>query len=174
MYKKTPKTKKGAAVAFVMILMAVGFYAVMLGGARAVPLPILAQFFGLTFIITAICILSGKILKEMIYAVVPTEREVTVEEIDICGERAKYDFIIAKKGLRNVVMCRVGLDEVKEAVEINRLNRAEYRKKDKKMKRYSYDTQFAPSRQLRVRINNDTVVFLTYDEEFLRVLNNKF
>lgn len=174
MYKKTPKTKKGAAAAFVMILMAVGFYAVMLGGARAVPLPVLAQFFGVMFIVAAICILSGKILKEMIYAVVPTEREVTDEEIYICGERAKYDFIIAKKGLRNIIMCRVGLDEVKEAVEINRLNRAEYRKKDKTKKRYSYDTQFAPSRQLRVQINDDTVVFLTYDEELLRVLNNKF
>lgn len=174
MYKKTPKTKKTAAVVFVIVLMAVGFYAVMIGGARAVPLPVLAQFFGFMFIITAIYILSAKILKEMIYAVIPTERDVTDEELEICGERAKYDFIIAKKGFRDIVVCRVGLDEVKEAVEINRLNRAEYRKKDKKMKRYSYDTQFAPSRQLRVRINDDTIVFLTYDEELMKILNKKF
>lgn len=175
MYKKIPKTKKLAASIFVMVLMAVGFYAFILGGMDAIAIPLIAQFFGVIFIVTGIYILATKILKEMIYQVTPTEREVTDEDIEIYGPRVKYDFIVAQhKGFRDIVMCRVGFDEVKGAVEINRLNRAEYRAKDKRKKRYSYDTQFAPARQLRVEINEDTVVFLTYDEELLKLLNKKF
>ena len=174
MYKKTPKTKKTAAVIFSMVLTALGIYAVMIGGVRAVPLPLLAQFFGVVFIITGIYIVSTKVCKEMIYAVIPTEREVSEEELASCGPKAKYDFIVAQhKGFRDIVNVRVGFDEVTEAVEINRTNRAQYRQKDKKKKRYSYDTQFAPARQLRVQVNDDIVLFLTYDEELLKVLNKK-
>ncbi len=175
MYKKIPKTKKLAASVFVMVLIAVGIYSFSLGSMQLLPVPVIAQFFGVVFLISGIYIYATNVLKEMVYQITPTEREVTQEELAVCGPRAKYDFIVAQhKAIRDIVMCRVGLDEVKGAVEINRLNRAEYRKKDKKKKRYSYDTQFAPSRQLRVEINDDTVVFLTYDEELLELLNKKF
>ena len=175
MYKKTPKTKKVAASIFVMVLIAVGIYTFSLGSIRIIPAPVIAQFIGVVLLTTGIYIYATKVLKEMVYQIIPTERGVTDEEIAVCGPRVKYDFIVAQhKAIRDVVMCRVGLDEVKGAVEINRLNRAEYRKKDKKKKRYSYDTQFAPARQLRVEINDDTVVFLTYDEELLELLNKKF
>ncbi|MBE6548046.1 MAG: hypothetical protein E7667_04105 [Ruminococcaceae bacterium] len=171
-FKIIPKTKKLVASVFVMVLMAVGIFAFMMGNMKAIPMPVISQFLGVIFIITAIYILATKILKEMIYQVSPTDRVVTQEEIELCGPRARYDFIVAQhKGFRDIVMCRVGLDEVKEAVEINRLNRAKYREIDKKKKKYSYDTQFAPARQLRVVINDDTVVFLTYDEELLKILN---
>lgn len=175
MYKKIPKTKKLAASIFVMVLIAVGIYGFSLGSMQLLPAPVIAQFFGVILLVTGIYIYATKVLKEMVYQVSPTEREVTDDELAICGPRVKYDFIVAQhKAIRDVVMCRVGLDEVKGAVEINRLNRAEYRRKDKKKKRYSYDTQFAPSRQLRVEINDDTVVFLTYDKELLELLNKKF
>ncbi len=175
MYKKIPKTKKVAASIFVMVLIAFGIYGFSLGSMQLLPAPVIAQFFGVVFLVTGIYIYSTNVLKEMVYQITPTEREVTDEELAICGPRVKYDFIVAQhKAIRDVVMCCVGLDEVKSAVEVNRLNRAEYRKKDKKKKRYSYDTQFAPSRQLRVEINDDTVVFLTYDEELMGLLNKKF
>ena len=119
--------------------------------------------------------MSTKVLKEMVHEIRPTDREVSEEEIISGGNRAKYDFIVSQhKGFRDIDNVRVGLDEVTEAVEINRLNRAQYRKKDKTKKRYSYDTQIAPARQLRVQVNDDIVLFLTYDEELMALLNKKF
>lgn len=175
MYKKIPKTKKLAASIFVMVLIALGIYIFSLGSMRFIPAPVIAQFFGVIFLVSGIYIYSTNVLKEMIYQITPTEREVTEEELALCGNRAKYDFIVSQhKAIRDVVNVRVGLDEVTEAVEINRFNRAEYRKKDKKKKRYSFDTQFAPARQLRVQVNDDIVLFLTYDEELLGLLNKKF
>ncbi len=174
MFKKIPKTKKGMAILFVMLLLAGGIFGFFMGSAEFIPLPIVAQFLGVCFIVTAIYILSANVLKEMIYTVCPTEREVSEEEISLCGRRARYDFIVAQnKGYRELVLCRVGLDEVKEAVEINKLNRGKYRAEDKVRKRYNYDTQLAPSRQIRVRVNDDIILFLTYDEELLKLLNKR-
>ncbi|MBQ7357875.1 MAG: hypothetical protein IJW65_03985 [Clostridia bacterium] len=175
MYKKIPKTKKLAASVFVMVLMAVGIFMFGLGSMRLIVAPVVAQFFGVVFLTTGIYIMSTKVLKEMVHEIRPTDRDVSEEEIIAGGNRAKYDFIVSQhKGFRDIVNVRVGLDEVTEAVEINRLNRAQYRKKDKTKKRYSYDTQFAPARQLRVQVNDDIVLFLTYDEELLKILNKKF
>ena len=175
MYKKIPKTKKLAASFFVMVLMGVGIFMFGVGSVGLIAAPVIAQFIGVIFLTTGIYIMSTKVLKEMVYSISLTDREVSEEEIALGGNRAKYDFIVAQhKGFRDIVNVRVGLDEVTEAVEINRLNRAEYRKADKNKKRYAYDTQFAPARQLRVQVNDDIVLFLTYDKELLELLNKKF
>ena len=171
MYKKTPKTKKGMAILFVMLLMAVGLFGLFMGSAEFIPAPWLSQFIGIVCVLTSMYIMFTKIFKELVYEVCPTDREMT-EELKEKGRRARYDFVISQnKGIREIPLCRIGLEEVKEAVEVNRFNRKQYREEDKNRKKYAYDTQFAPYRHIRVLVNENTVIYLTYDEELLKILN---
>lgn len=172
MYKKIPKTKKFAATVFVTVLLGVGIFMIFMGGAEILPLPGLAQFLGVICFVAAIFILSQRTLKDYTYEIAKTERVVTQRELDECGEKTLYDFLIyERKGWRDITVCRVGLDEVKEAVEITPKNKSLYKKSDANKKRYTYDAQFAPWHRLRILINDDTVVYLTFDEELYDILN---
>ena len=173
MYRKIPKTKKAASVFFVIVLLGVGLFLIFMGGIRLLPLPILAQFIGISCTVAAVFILSQRTLKDFTYEIATTERDVSEEEILRCGERAKYDFLVyERRGWRDIAVCRVGLDEVRSATEMNPANKKEFKRLDREKKRYTYDAQFAAWRRLRLQINDDTVVYLTFDRELFDILNS--
>lgn len=174
MYKKIPKTKKTAATLFVIVLLGVGVFSLFMGGVRILPLPMLAQILGIGCIVAAVFILSQRVLKDFTYEIAKTDRNVSEREVELGGEAAYYDFLIyERRGWRDLTVCRVGLDEISEAVELTPKNKSEYRRLDKTKKRYTYDAQFAPWHRLRVVINDDTVVYMTFDAELYEILRNK-
>lgn len=174
MYNKKPKIRNVFAVICVMVLLGTGLYSMFLGSIDLLPVPpIVLQALGIGMIVAAVYILSARVLKEYVFVICETEREVSEDEIITRGERAKYDFIIYEQhAMRQIPVCRVGLDEVILAEEMNVKNRAAAKRADReaKRKRYRYDATFAAARQIRVHVNDDIVMYITYDEELLRLL----
>lgn len=174
MYSKKPKIRNVFAVITVMVLLGTGLYSMFLGSIQLLPIhPIILQALGIVMIVAAIYILSARVLKEYLFEICETERHVSDEEIAERGVRARYDFIIYEMhATRKIPVCRVGLDEVLLCEEMNVKNRAAAKRADRESgrRRYRYDATFAAARQLRVHVNDDIAMYITYDAELLGIL----
>lgn len=95
-----------------------------------------------------------------------------VEDDDISKQ---YDLIVTEaKGKRQIKVCHIEMSDIKKVRIITPENKKAVKSERKDAKRYTYDTQFAPNRQIEIKAeidHEDYSIILSYDEEFLAALS---
>ena len=166
MYKNTPKIQNGSAKACSLICLLVGAALWILSGAEFVPLTWLVQLCSIIFFAASIYMASLYLLRLYTFS---------VEQNDKLGGD-NYDFIITeRKGKKETVVCRISLDDIVKARIVDKENKKTVERERKKMKCYTYDVQFLPSRQIEItsRWDDDMLsVMITYDEQLLEIIKS--
>ena len=164
MFKKTIKHKNTAAKISALLCLICGATLFILAGNSLIAIPVLAQAISIILIVAAIYIASAYLLREYTYSIEPNTR---------FDEDAKnqYDFIITeRKSNKQATVCHVEMNDVTAINVIDPANRKMIRSERKNMKRYTYDTRFAASKQIEIRFTLDDEeysVMVSYDEELL-------
>jgi len=161
MYSKIPNPKNttGKIISLCCLIAGVALFA--LGSVKHIPLPSVAQLIGVIFFTAAIYIASAYLLREYRFC---------IKESNRYSEDAPPDFVIyMKSGVRESTVCRFGFDEIDSVTEVTPENKKSLLEDRKKLKRYTYNTQFAAQYFIEVRSDGISVL-LTYDEELLATL----
>ncbi len=161
MYSKIPNTKNtaGKIISFCAIIAGVSLFA--LGSVRDIPYPALAQLGGVILLTFGIYIASAYLLREYVFEIKESNRH---------SEDAPPDFVIYQKhGVRQALVCRIGFEEIDEIRKVSPENKKSVTEERKKLKRYTYDTQFAAQWFIELK-NEEFSILLTYDEELFEVL----
>lgn len=169
MFKKTIRHKNNAAKTTVGLCLASGGALYILASSGFVAIPMLAQFLSIAFFAASIYIASVFLLREYTYAIEPNTH--IVEDDDLSGQ---YDLIVTElKGKRQVKVCHIEMSDVKEVRIMTPENKKTVKTERKGAKCFTYNTQFAPNKQIEIKAlidGEDYSVILSYDEEFLAVL----
>ena len=166
-YKNTPKPKNTYAkiLALVSLLLGAGLFVV--SNLKIFDSPALPQFFGIAFITVSIYVASVYLLRQYTFSI----------DLNPASEEDELDFIITeRKGNRDVTVCRIGIDDIVTAREVNPQNKKQVAAERKKMKRYVYDTTFIAPRRIELICKldeDDYSILITFDEQLLTKLNNK-
>ncbi len=169
MFKKVIRHKNNAAKISTGLCLASGAGLYILAGSGLVAIPLLAQAVSILLLSASIYIAVAFLLREYTYSVDPNTH--IVEDDDLSKQ---YDLIVTEaKGKKQVKVCHIEMSDVSFVREITPDNKKTVMAERKNMKRYTYDTRFAPNRQIEIRANidgEDYSIILSYDEEFLAVL----
>ena len=161
MYSKIPTTKNtaGKIIALCSIIAGVALFG--LGSVKDIPLPALAQLLGVIFLTFGIYVVSAYLLREYLFEIKESNRH---------REDAPPDFVIYQKhGVRQALVCRIGFEEIDEIRKVTPENKKSVNEERKKLKRYTYDTQFAAQWFIELK-NEEFSILLTYDEELFDTL----
>ena len=165
MYKITPNPKNTYAkiLALISLLMGAGLF--IIANLDIVDYPAVPQLFGIIFLTTSIYVASLFLLRRYTYSI----------DLNTASENDELDFIISeRKGNRDVTVCRVGLNDIVAAREVNAQNKKQVNDERKNMKRYTYDASFIAPRRIEVicRLDEDDFsILIAYDEQLLSELN---
>lgn len=171
LYKKTakPKNTAGRITALLCLLCGASLFILASG---YIPFPSVAQVFGVILIGISIYIASAFLLREYTFSVAPSNK-FGDEDADF---DEKFDFIVTeKKNNKDVKVCHFGMDDVTKVNIVDPKNKKQIKAERKDMRRFTYNTEFAASRYIEVRAHlddEDYSIFVTYDEELLRVLRD--
>ncbi len=135
--------------------------------------PVLAQVLAILLLTFSVYVAIAFLLREYTYSIEPNKH---IAKDDSMSEQ--YDFIITEaKGKRNVKVCHIEISDIKFIRVVDPTNRKQIKNERKNMKRFTYDTDFAASRQIELVAEIDgeeySIIF-SYDEELLRVFKNIF
>ena len=164
-YKNTPKPKNTYAKILAAASLLLGAALFILANVNIIEKPALLQLFGIIFFTVSIYVASLFLLRQYTFSI----------DINTQSESDELDFIITeRKGNRDITVCRIGLDDIVLAREVNTQNKKQVNDERKKMKRYTYDTSFiAPCRiELVCKLDEEELsILVTYDEQLLAALN---
>jgi hypothetical protein len=167
MYKMTPRLKNTYAKIVSLVSLILGATLFVVSNMENVLYPAIAQLFGLILLTASIYIASVFLLRQYTFAIDQNPN----------GDKGELDFTITeRKGNRDITVCRIGLDEITSAREVNGKNKKAVESERKKMQRYTYDTSFIPARRIEIICrfdDNDLSILVTFDEQLLKILNNK-
>jgi hypothetical protein len=135
--------------------------------------PVLAQVLAILLLTFSVYVAIAFLLREYTYSIEPNKHIVKDDSMS-----EQYDFIITEaKGKRNVKVCHIEISDIKFIRVVDPTNRKQIKSERKNMKRFTYDTDFAASRQIELVAEIDgeeySIIF-SYDEELLRVFKNIF
>ncbi|MBE6535275.1 MAG: hypothetical protein E7677_01450 [Ruminococcaceae bacterium] len=140
MYKNTPKPKNTYAKIVSLVSLLLGSALFVMSNSGMIAAPAIAQLLGLFLMTAAIYIASVFLLRQYTFEV----------DENPSGEERELDFTITeRKGNRDITVCRIGLDEIIMAREVNAQNKNQVSAERKKMKRYAYDTTFIAAKKNR-------------------------
>lgn len=166
LYKKTMKFKNSAGKVYAIVFITVGSALIMFAGKIAMPAA--AQFLGFCLLTAAIYIASAYLLRELTFSIEPNKNS------DGEAVREKYDFLIVEKKAKYTMKhCHIGLSDITLVREVTSENKKQVAKERKQMKRFTYDTQFAPKKRIEVvcRVGDEEIsMLISYDEELFRQL----
>lgn len=166
MFKKPIKHKNTSAKISALLCLICGAALFILAGNGLVAIPVIAQAISIILIVAAIYIASAYLLREYTYSIEPNTRGNEDEEA-----KSQYDFIITeRKSNKQVKVCHIEMNDVTLINVIDPKNRKKIRSERKNMKRYTYDTRFAASRQIEIRATIDEEEYsitVSYDDELL-------
>lgn len=165
MYKNTPKIKNKAGKITALTLLICGAALFVLSNYNLIYPVWLAQAVGIILIAIAIYIASAFLLRQFTFA---------IEESNNDSSAANYEFVISeRRSNRDTTVCRIGLDEIILAREITPQNKKAVMQERKGMEKFTYDNQFAPTRQIEIVavIDGEKIsVITTFDEQLLKIL----
>lgn len=165
MYKNTPNPKNTAGKLTALITLIIGAALFGLSYTNMIKPAWLSQIFGLILVAVAIYIASVYLLRRYTFIIEASDTDTSVA-----------DFIITEqKNNRDITVCRIGVDEIISARVVTPQNKKTVAEERKSMKRYSYDTQFAPNRQIEIVAQYEDEklsIIVTYDEKLLNILNS--
>lgn len=171
MFKKVIAPKNTAAKISALLTLLGGAFMFIMANGNFIPLPWLAQLIGIVLLTFSIFVASAYLLRQ--YSVVIESVSGAAED----GEGA-YDFLVYelgasryKKGDRKV--CHVSVRHIEFIRIVTAENKKEVARERVKLDKYTYDSQFAPSRRIEVVIKNggeEASMLLTYDEDVLNAL----
>jgi hypothetical protein len=135
--------------------------------------PVLAQVLAILLLTFSVYVAIAFLLREYTYSIEPNKHIVKDDSMS-----EQYDFIITEaKGKRNVKVCHIEISDIKFIRVVDPTNRKQIKSERKNMKRFTYDTDFAASRQIELVAEidgEDYSIIFSYDEELLRVFKNIF
>ncbi len=171
MFKKTIEPKNRAAKVSALLTLLGGAFMFIMANGGNIPLPWLAQLIGIVLLTFSIYVASAYLFKQ--YAVVIESMSGAAEDGEGAYDLIVYEFGSSKyrKGDRKV--CHVSVKHIEFIRVVTAENKKEVARERRKLDKYTYDTQFAPSRRIEVVIKNggeEASMLLTYDEEILNAL----
>ena len=171
MFKKRIAPKNRAAKISALLTLLGGAFMFIMANGGNIPLPWLAQLIGIALLTFSIYVASAYLFRQ--YSVVIEPMSGATED----GE-GTYDFLVYEidgrkhqRGDRKV--CHVSVRHIEFIRVVTAENKKEVARERAKLDKYTYDSQFAPSRRIEVVIKNgreEASMLLTYDEELLRAL----
>lgn len=165
-YQNTPNPKNTYAkiLALVSLLLGAGLFIV--SNLNILDAPAVPQLFGLILITVSIFVASLYLIRQYTFSI----------DLNPTSETDELDFIITeRKGKRDVTVCRIGISDMKMGREVNAQNKKRVAEERKKMKRYTYDTTFLPSKRIELVFKIDEEFYsllVTYDEFLLEDIVN--
>lgn len=173
LYKKTaqPKNTAGKITALLCLICGAALF-IMANG--YIPFPSIAQAAGVILIGISIFIASVYLLREYTFSVTQSSR---FSDED-ASYSEKFDLIITeRKNNKDVKVCHFGMNDVTLVRTVDPKNKKQISSERKNMHRYTYNTEFAAGRMIEVQATLDSEeysIFVTYDEDLLRVLQDFF
>lgn len=165
MYKNTPKIKNKAGKITALTLLICGAALFILSTYNLIYPVWLAQAVGIILITIAIYIASAFLLRQFTFS---------VEESNSGTESANYDLAISeRRSNKDITVCRIGLDEIILTREVTPQNKKAVMQERKGMGKFTYDNQFAPTRQIEIVavIDGEKIsIITTFDEKLLQIL----
>ena len=167
MYKNTPKPKNTYAKIVSLVSLILGAALFAMSNAKIIAAPAVAQLFGLLLLTVSIYVASVFLLRQYTF---------TIEENPSSQER-ELDFTVTeRKNNRDITVCRIGLDEIVLAREVNAQNKKTVAAERKSMKRYTYDTAFIAAKKIEIVCkcdDDDISLLVTFDEQLLNLLKQR-
>lgn len=171
LFKKTMKHKNTAGKITAALCFASGVALLLLSNGGLIAIPALAQVLAIILLTASIYVAVAFLLREYTFSVEPNKH---IADDDKLSEQ--FDFIITEaKGKRVIKVCHIEMSEVKLIRVIDPSNKKQVQAERKNMKRFTYDTKFAASRQIEIVADidrEDYSIIISYDEELLRVFQN--
>ena len=172
LYKKTIKPKNTAGKITALLCLLCGAALFILAGGGYIIFPSVAQILGVILIGMSIYIASAYLLREYTFSVTQS-KNFSDEDVSYA---AKFDFIITeRKNNRDIKVCHFGMEDLTAVRVSDPTNKKQIAAERKNKHRFTYNTEFAASRRIEISAtldNEDYSIFVTYDENLLRVLND--
>ena len=170
-YKKVIKHKNTAGKITALLCLICGGFLFIMASGNMILFPAVAQTLGFVLIAASIYIAVSFLLREYTYSI-----DVNSSFSDDNKEYSeKYSFRITEaKGKRNIKVVDVQMNEIVDYRIVDPSNRKQVRAERKNMKRFTYDTCFAPNRQIEViaEIDDESYsIIVSFDEELLAALD---
>ncbi len=171
MFKKTIAPKNRAAKISALLTLLGGAFMFIMASGGNIPLTWLAQLIGIVLLTFSIYVASAYLFRQ--YSVVIESVSGAAED----GEGA-YDLIVYELGGRKYQkgdrkVCHVSVKHIEFIRVVTAENKKAVALERRKLDKYTYDTQFAPSRRIEVVVKNggeEASMLLTYDEDVLNAL----
>lgn len=173
MYKYTPKIKNTTGKIYSLLLLICGVILFFLPIIQNIKFGALIQSAGIILITAAVYICTAYLLRNYTFSVDNSEQKT----VDVFGDEyenpiQRIDFTVYdNKPRRSILVCRIGLDEIKRVEIMEKKNQKELKQSAKNYNRYKYDSTFIPSKQIVV-FTKDDCVFVTFDERLYHILNS--
>jgi hypothetical protein len=130
----------------------------------------IVQCVGVLLIGASIFIASYYLLRSYTFSVEMAK----AEEDESFAEQ--YDLIITEnKGNRHFKVCHLSVSDISAVRVVEPDNKKQIQSERKRMKRYTYNTEYAPSRQIEIVAtvsDEELSILITYEEDLFRVLNS--
>ena len=165
MYRNTPAPKNTYAKIASLVCLLLGLALLAFASLELVDYPALPQTLGIFSLTASVYIATGFLLRRYTFSVEQNPQS-EIGELDFC--------IVENKGKREITVCRIGVDEIVLAREVNKNNKKSVANERKNMKRYTYDVTFAPPRRLEIVCRydeEDFSILVTYDEGLISAIN---
>lgn len=165
-FKKDMKFQNKAAKLISLLFVASGAALIwMFGGYTYAIIP---QTVGFSLLAVAIYIASAYLLRQLTFSL-----EIRNSEAD--NIRDKYDFLIKEiRSGREIKHCHISLSDITLVRKVTKENKKQVNKERKEMRRYTFDTCFAPKCRIEIvaKDGDDTVsMLISYDEELFALLS---
>lgn len=167
-FKKVMKHKNTAGKITALLCLLGGGFLFILANGSLILFPAVAQTVGLILIAAAIYIAVAYLLREYTFSVEAND-DFSSGESDHAD---RYSFRITEaKGKRNIKVVDVQMSEIVSWRIVDPTNRKLVRAERRQMKRFTYDTCFAASRQIEIvaEIDEESYsILVSYDPELLK------
>lgn len=162
------KHKNTAGKITALLCLIGGGFLFILANGSLILFPALAQTIGLILIAASIYIAVAYLLRQYTFSVEANDN-FSNDESDFSDQ---YSFRITEaKGKRNIKVVDVQMSEIVSCRTVAPTNRKLVRAERKQMKRFTYDTCFAPSRQIEIvaEIDGESYsILVSYDPDLLK------
>ena len=170
LFKKVMNHKNTAGKICAALCFICGAALLILTNGNLIAYPIIAQILAVILITASIYIAFAFLLRVYTFSVEPN-KHIADDKLS-----EQFDFIITEaKGKKSVKVCHVEMSDVKLVRIVDPTNKKQVASERKKMKCFTYDTDFTASRRIEIVANisdEDYSILISYDEELFRVFNN--
>ncbi len=172
-----PKNRAGKTVALVCYFGGGALF--LLSGSSYIKYAAWIQLAAIVLFCAAIYVTAIYLLREYTVAVEPRRGkgyEDEDEDLPPADPRAVRDLLVYEhRGKRTLKVCHLSMAELTGVTVVNKENRKQVKagRKDKKLRKYTYDSEFLPPMQLEVRAiyeDEEFSLLLPYDRELEVIL----